>query len=67
VHPNRFRLALGAQLTAAVLDVSDELFLPSSFFRALSSELFLPSSFFFVSTEIAGWPAVCQALTRALM
>src|SRR3954469_3095773 len=27
VHPNRFRLALGAQLTAAVLEVSDELFL----------------------------------------
>src|SRR4051812_37885011 len=47
VHPNRFGLALGAQLTAAVLDVS--------------------SSFFFVSNEIAGWPAVCQAFTRALM
>ena len=27
VHPNRFGLALGAQLTAAVLEVSDELFL----------------------------------------
>jgi hypothetical protein len=47
VHPNRFGLALGAQLTAAVLEVSD--------------------AFFFVSTEIAGWLAVCQAFTRALM